>query len=281
MDNTVPTEFQGLFAEMMGHADEDIDLARAALYISGTAYPDLDVEYYVKVLDALAEMAGEYVHEERDLRDQVQRLGEFLFLHQGFRGNDEDYDDPQNSYLNQVMDRRKGIPITLSLLYMEVARRLGTVFEGIGLPGHFVVRTGPPEDELYVDAFNGGNIMSRDDCQRRVQELFQGKVEFQEEHLRPYTKKELLVRILTNLKHNYFKVKDYRQAIVFADLIAVADPSRGSNLKERAGFYHALKLYRMAIRDLEAYLNLTPPPEDSEEVRGQVLAIWATVAKLN
>ena len=273
--------FRDLLHEMLNRSDEDIDLARAALYISGTEYPELDVGAYSKMLDSLAEGAGEYVGQGRDLRETVRRLSEYLFVDQGFRGNDDDYYDPRNSFLHDVLDRRTGIPITLSLVYMGVAGRLGMVFEGIGLPGHFVIRTGPPEEELYVDPFNAGQIMSRNDCERTVQELFHGRVEFREEYLRPYTKKELLVRVLTNLKHSYARAEDYHRAVSIANLIAEVQPDLAGNLRDRATFHYALKQYRMAIRDLESYLEAHPQAEDAEQVRQRIRAIWTELSSRN
>ena len=276
-----PAEFRKLFSETVSEADEDVDLARAALYISGTEYPDLDVNRCLNMLDSFAEQARRHAGEGRDLRGTIQGLSESLCRDEGFHGNGEDYYDPRNSYLSDVLDRRTGIPITLSLVYMEVARRLGLVFEGVGLPGHFVIRTGPPEQELYVDAFNGGQIMSRNDCERTVQELFHGRVEFRDEYLRPYTKKELLVRILTNLKHTYARAQDYERAVSAADLTAMVDPSLGINLRERASFHLSLKQYRMAIADLESYLKAVGEADDAEEVRRQIQGIWATLSTLN
>ena len=281
MEERTQAEFRRLFAEMVNQVDEDIDLAKAALYIAGIEYRGLDVEHYVNTLDSLAEGAGEYVVPEDDLGARVNHLSEHLFLRQGFRGNEEDYYDPRNSYLNEVLDRRKGIPITLSLVYIEVARRLGMVFEGIGLPGHFVIRTGPPEQELYVDVFSKGEIMSRSDCEGIVRNLFHGRVPFQDEYLRPYTKREYLTRILTNLKHNHVRAEDYHRGISDADLIAVMNPSLGSNIKERATFHYSLKQYRHAIRDLELYLSTNPQAQDAEEVKRQIQGIWTTIATLN
>ena len=281
MEENPPTDFRKLFANMVARADEDIDLLKAALYISGMEYPDLDVDVYSKVLDDLAGEAGQRIAAAEDRRAIIERLSEFLFVDLGFRGNEEDYYDPKNSHLNEVLDRRKGIPITLSLVYIGVAGRLGMVFEGIGLPGHFVIRTGPPKEELYVDPFNGGKIMSRADCVRTVSELFHGRVEFQEEHLRAYTKKELLVRILTNLKHNYTRLEDYPRAISSADLIAVMEPSLGSNLRDMAALHYAAKEYRLAIRDLESYLEADPQAQDADQVRERIRAIWNTLANLN
>ena len=164
---------------------------------------------------------------------------------------------------------------------MEVARRLGMVFEGIGLPGHFVIRAGPPEDELYVDPFNAGQILSREDCRRTVENLFQGRLEFSEDQLKPYTKKAFLVRILTNLKHNYSRIEDYGKALTASDLISFIEPSSPGNVRDRAYVYYALKQYRSAISDLERYLELAPQADDGEEVRRQIRGIWDTLSSLN
>ena len=266
---------------MASRPDEDIDLARAALYIAGQEFPDLDVDQYLSMLDFHAQEAERYIGNSQDLQTRIDLLSEFLFVYRGFHGNQEDYYDPQNSYLNQVLDRRTGIPITLSLVYMEVARRLGMVFEGIGLPGHFIMRTGPPDQELYVDAFNGGQRLSTADCERLIDNMFQGRLQFREEHLLPYSKKVFLERMLTNLKRSYGRMGDYRRSLSAADLIAMIDPDSGSNLKERAGLYYSLGLYRLAIRDLESYLGANPKAEDAESIRQHIRRIWSTLSNLN
>ena len=275
------TNYSALLSRMMAQPEEDIDLARASLYIAGTEYPDLDIDYYLRLLDRLAEDAARRNPDPGDLRESARQLSEFMFVEQGFRGNGDDYYDPKNSYLNQVLDRKLGIPITLSLAYMEVARRLGMVFEGVGLPGHFVIRTGPRADELYVDPFNAGQILSREDCQRTVENLFQGRVEFREEHLEPYSKKAFLVRILTNLKHNYLRTEDYGKALSASDLISIIEPSSASNIRDSAAVYYALKQYRSAIAALERYLELAPQADDGDEVRGQIQEIWNILSRLN
>ena len=280
-EETGDSSFHRMLSEMVAQPDEDIDLARAAFYISGTEHPELDVDHYLGVLDSLADGASRQTGQVETTRAAIELLSQYLFEQEGFRGNDEDYYDPRNSYLNDVLDRRVGIPITLSLVYMEVARRLGMVFEGIGLPGHFVIRTGPPEDELYVNPFNHGQLMTKRDCELTVQNLFQGRVEFREDHLRPYTKREFLVRVLANLKNNYSRAEDYRRAISAADLIWVVDPSMATNIRDRAWLYYALKQYRMAIADLESYLKAAPEAEDAEEVRQQIQAIWSLLQTLN
>ena len=280
-DIETPEDFRGLLSDMVGRADEDIDLAKAALYIAGQEYPDLAVDQYIRLLDSLATEADEYIGERQDLRSTIEQLSRYLFEAQGFHGNNGDYYDPRNSYFNEVLDLKEGIPITLSLVFMEVARRLGIIFEGIGLPGHFVIRTGPPEQELYVDPFNGGQLMTKEDCERKVRDLFNGTVEFQEEHLSPYTNKGFLIRVLSNLKQSYFRVEDYHRAISAADLIAIIDPSLRRNLRDRAWFYYCLKMYRMAIKDLEAYVRVDPEAEDADKIKEQIRAIQSILRTLN
>ncbi len=276
-----PTTPQGLLKNLMEQPDEDIDLAKAALYISAEEYPAVDVDHYLNVLDTLAEEAGKYVALEQGHEAAVQTLSDFLFVQRGFVGNQEDYYDPRNSYLNQVLDRKMGIPITLCLVYMEVAKRMGMMLEGIGLPGHFVVRTGPPEGELYADVFNGGRLMSKVECKDLVLGMFQGRLEFKEEYLLPYTKRQFLVRMLTNLKHVYLNSQDYRRSIVVADLIDIVEPGLGNNLKERAMIRLRLNQYRMAIQDLEAYLSAYPEANDVDEIKRQIKEIWETLSSLN
>ena len=266
---------------MVTQADEDIDLAAAALYICGEEYPDLDVDWYLNVLDALGRDAGNHIGDGLDLRTKVEALSDFLCVQQGFRGGSEEYYDPRNSYLNDVLNRRVGIPITLSLVYMEVARRLGVVFEGIGLPGHFIIRTGPLDQELYVDPFNGGEIMSRSDCERAVHDLFQGRIQFKEEFLRPYTKKDILIRILANLKQNYVRKEDYDRAVSAADITYMIAPSLGTNLKDRALCHYALKHYKLAIKDFEAYIKIAPDAEDAKDVKRQIRSIRKILLSLN
>ena len=158
---------------------------------------------------------------------------------------------------------------------------MGIVFEGIGLPGHFVLRTGPPDEELYVDAFNAGRILSRSDCERLVDGLYEGRVQFREEHLVPYTKRAFLARMLNNLKHNYFRTEDFGKALTASDLISVVEPSSASDARDRGYIHYGLKQYRSAIADLERYLELAPQADDEEEVRRQIRGIWDTLSSLN
>ena len=280
MQERRPDKFSKLLADMVYRNEEDISMAEAALYIAGEQYPDLDVAEYLTKLDELGNDADQYIGARDDPARVLQRVSEYLSVRQGFHGNRDDYYDPENSYLNRVLDRKVGIPITLSIVYMEVGLRLGLVLEGIGLPGHFILRHGPPEWELYVDPFDG-RLLSRADCEQIVFSMFQEGAEFHEEYLRPYTRKQTLVRVLTNLKLIYREQGDYPRAIAAANNIDMIEPGLGGNLVERAWLQGQLGHYRLAITDLELYLKTTPQPEDAEDVRGQIQALWQIIATLN
>ena len=272
---------QKAFAEMMLGPDEDVDLAKAALHIAAEEFPDLDIGRYLRNLDALGEGAQEYAAKERELGPKIALLSEYLYSDQGFQGNRHDYYDPDNSYLNRVLDRRTGIPILLSLVHMEVGRSLGLVFEGIGLPGHFVIRVGPPEQEAYVDPFEGGTVLSRSDCEHRIQSMFGGSVEVGDVHFASYTRKQFLGRILNNLKHIYRSKGEHHKAIMMASFAHMTAPDWGENLKERAWLHHAVGEYRRAIADLESYLKISPEAKDAENIKKQIQGIWSALARSN
>ena len=259
---------------------EDVDLARSALVIASVEYPDLDIDYYLWELDSLADEVPDEAL-SGPLEDRVETLSGHLFQELRFHGDTEDYYNPLNSCLNAVLERRMGIPITLSLVYMETASRLGMPFEAIGLPGHLVVRTGPPRDELFVDPFNSGQTMDRAGCQSLVDALFEGRVHLTEENFEPYTKAQFLIRVLSNLKHNYFRQGDYLKAVASADLTEVIDPTLFSNIHDRAMYRYTMKQYRLAIRDLEKCLPLLPEGPDLERTKKDIESIWRTLSRLN
>ncbi len=174
MGNHGQTAIAEAFAALVGPqiSDEDIDLVRAALTIARTEYPDLDIESYVARIDELARAAEARISDVGDAAQTIAALNRTLFEEAGLRGNREDYYDPRNSFLNDVLDRGLGIPITLALIYMEVGRRLGFPLFGVGMPGHFLLKHYDIDGrETLVDCFNGGDILSPQDCQRRLDEI--------------------------------------------------------------------------------------------------------------
>src|SRR5579863_9272649 len=180
------TGLSGDFTALVGPqvGDEDIDLLRAALTIARTEYPDLDIESYVARVDELARLAEARISDVGDAAQTIAALNRTLFEEAGLRGNREDYYDPRNSFLNDVFDRGLGIPITLALIYMEVGRRLGFPLFGVGMPGHFLLKHYDIDGhETIIDCFSGGDILSTQDCQRRLDEIYAGQMTLRPEFL--------------------------------------------------------------------------------------------------
>jgi regulator of sirC expression with transglutaminase-like and TPR domain len=247
--------------------DGNIDLAEAALLIAQSEYPLMEVSSYLRRLDLLADRVKRglaLVGSRQRLEEVVNHV---LFTQEKFRGNDEDYFDPRNSLLNAVIDRRKGIPITLSLLYMEVARRAGLRVEGVGLPGHFIVRLDPDDEPPFlVDPFHQGRRLSRSECEERVERLFKGRVPFDASFLRPVTGEAILTRLLTNLKSIYLDSGAFAKAYGVIDRLVILSPLNWTEVRDRGLVSLRLKRPRSARTDLADYLANTPHAGDRDEI---------------
>jgi regulator of sirC expression with transglutaminase-like and TPR domain len=268
------------FARIARLPDAAIDLAEAALLIAAEEYPFLDVAGYLARLDALAEAAGPRVREAGSAADRVSRLNHYLFVEQGFTGNRERYDDPRNSFLNEVLDRGCGIPITLSVVYVEVARRLGLPVHGVGFPGHFIAKyEGSPE--ILIDPFFG-RVLSEDECQQRLRALL-GAQEVLDPgtHLRPATRREILVRMLGNLKHLHVKSADFGRALACCERILLLDPDSPLELRDRGVVYQQLECFGAALADFERFLALAPDDESAPAVRAKLAGLEHQVLRLH
>jgi regulator of sirC expression with transglutaminase-like and TPR domain len=212
------------FAQTVSVPDEDIDLGRAALLIAQARYPELDVEQQLRLLDGLARGARELLGDDRDPLRDCNILSQYLFDEVGLRGNADDYYDPDNSYLNQVLARRTGIPISLSLLYIEVGRRLDIPLVGVGMPGHFLVRHRDVAD-LYIDPFYAGIMLSAEECANRLQEVTGGRLQWRADHLEPVGKRAFIGRMLRNLQVIYLQRREYPHALAVLDLLTVLLPA--------------------------------------------------------
>ncbi len=255
-----------LFAQLVSRPDEEIDLAGAALLIAREEYPDLQIERYVERLDALAGELGRRVSES-GIERVASGLSQLLFTEEGFRGNSNDYYDPKNSFLNEVLDRRTGIPISLSAVYIEVARRAGFPAYGVGLPGHFLVRLEDPENGLLVDPFHGGAIVSEADCQERLDRIYEGRVRLEPSMLEPCGRRAMLARMLRNLKAIYVKNEEHERALRVVELVLLTDAQAAEELRDRGLLFAALECYAYAARDLTAYLERRPAVSEAPEIR--------------
>src|ERR1035438_9650960 len=195
--------------------DESIPLAAAALAIARMAYPDLDAGPYLARLEEMAEQVRARLRKNPTARESIALLNQVLFQEEGLRGNREDFYDPRNSFLNDVLDRKLGIPITLSAVYMEIARRVGFPVAGVGMPGHFLLKHyDVVAGEIFIDAFDRGRILGPDDCQQRLDEVYGGQIDMRAEYLQPVTHREILRRLLNNLRQIYLTRRDGGKEIV-------------------------------------------------------------------
>jgi regulator of sirC expression with transglutaminase-like and TPR domain len=273
------TDFRTLFSKEVKKPEADIRLDRAALYLAGEEYPEIDVHSYLAELDAFASQIALREIAETAPADLARAIAHYLFDQVGLHGNTGEYYSPENSYLNRVLETRTGIPITLSLIFLEVARRLGLRCSGVGLPGHFIV--GLDDTGEYLDPFNAGIMLSAEDCRNLVQNMSGGRLEWTDQVLAPYTKRDVLFRILNNLKSVYMQTKEYTKAVGVIQRMAIISPGMSSLYQEQAWCHAQQYEYRMAIGVLEAYLEEAGEPDDSKQVKDQITGLWASLSRLN
>ena len=249
------------------------DLAPAALAIARVEYPSLDSGPYLATLDRMGEEAAARIgvasgHPEQDT---VRAFNEYLYDEQGFAGNRERYDDPRNSFLNEVLDRRTGIPISLAVIYLEVARRAGLRVDGVNFPGHFLLRTGPVSaaasgaEVLIIDPFHGGAQLSSYDCRQLLRQHVGEEAAFDTTLLLPASRHDIVVRMLVNLKRLYVRMRSFPQARFISTLLLGVDPSAISELRDRGLLAYHLQDFASALRDLEEYLRLAPKSIEAAE----------------
>ncbi len=266
------------FSTAVDRPEPSIDLAEAVLLIAADAYPDLSVDHYLRVLDDLAAPVRARVRDDMPVEGFVEALNGHLFGDVGFFGNTADYYDPRNSYLNEVLDRRLGVPITLSVVYMEVARRAGLEVVGVGLPGHFIVEARRGEDAMFMDPFHGGEVLTAEDCERLVADVYGGAVRFQEDQLAPVGTRQILVRILNNLKMIYLAREDAEAAWPVVEKMVHLDPESAVDRRDRGLLAHRRNLFRQARDDLRFYLDRRAHAPDRGEIEASLRAIEAILA---
>ena len=267
-------------AEAISRPDGRIDLARAALAIARWEYPRLDTDAYLERLDGLAR-AVDGARRSTDDLGRLHRLREYLFVQQGFVGNRDDYYDPRNSFLNDVLDRHQGIPITLSLVLMEVGKRLGLHIEGIGLPGHFIAGARLGDSQILLDPFNGGALVTPEECEELVGSVLGRPVTLQPEHYAPVTGRQLISRMLANLKSAYWRREQWDRVVGAIDRLLVLDPKAAGEWRDRGIAWSNLGEVQRGLGDWERYLTEFPDAQDHETVRGHLRRARQKLAQLN
>jgi regulator of sirC expression with transglutaminase-like and TPR domain len=266
------------------------ELAEAALVIAQIEYPQLDASAYLARLDRMGDAARRHIERQQDETGDastlacIKGLNGYLFNDQRFVGNRDRYEDPRNSCLNQVLDRRTGIPITLSVVYLEIGRRAGLRLDGVNFPGHFLVRF--PEDSgrrrgrLVIDPFHGGALLSDQDCRLLLQAHVGPEVVFSKSLLAPATRPQVIVRMLLNLKRIYVHMRSFPQARDVTELLLAVTPSALSELRDRGLLAYHLNDLSRALHDLQTYLKIASMGEMDEEAREEHQQIWEHVKTL-
>ncbi|MDX2214240.1 MAG: SirB1 family protein [Oculatellaceae cyanobacterium bins.114] len=255
------------FYQEIHQSDNTIDLAKAALFFAQEEYPNLDPDDYLNALDTMADEVEERLPSTRYPLRVIQTINDYLYKDLGFNGNLEDYYDPRNSYLNQVIDRRVGIPITLSLVYLEIARRLDFPMAGVGMPGHFLIRPVAEEMEVFVDPFHGGEILFSEDCQERFSQVHGKTIRFDVNFLEPVTPRRFLGRMLTNLKVIYLNRGEWSKALAVIERLLLVFPEAPVEQRDRGILYYQMGRWVEATQDLENYLISAPMAEDAAIVK--------------
>jgi regulator of sirC expression with transglutaminase-like and TPR domain len=269
--------------QIVSGPDEDISLAEAALLIAGHGYPDLNVPAYLSRIEELAYMLRLRIDEDDSVPERISELNQFLFGDLGFAPNSGDYYDPRNSFLNEVLERRTGIPITLSVIYMELGRKIGLPLQGVSFPGHFLVKCAVPEGAVVLDPYAGGISLGLKDLQKRLREVRGGEVSraIVAELLVSASNKEIIVRLLRNLKAIYLRGHNLDKALPIMNWIIATLPEQTPELRDRGMLYQELECARAALADFEEYLKRSPSCEDADDIRRRIIELRREAARLN
>jgi regulator of sirC expression with transglutaminase-like and TPR domain len=258
-------------------ARDDASLAPAALLIARVEYPRLDVSRYLDELDRLGDAARSRIESAgrpTGARGRLECLNHFIFEEQGFTGNQTSFDDPRNSFLNDVLDRRTGIPITLGAVYLEIGRRALVPIQGVNFPGHFLLRADAERGPLVVDPFNGGAFLGEAECRALLARHVGEDAVFDPTMLAPATKRQILLRMLGNLKRAYVRMRSFRHARDVSELLVGLDPGSLLDIRDRGLLAYHLDDFPAALRDLSTYLAQAPRDEEDETSRKELEQIW-------
>jgi len=260
-------------SEAFDRSGEDVELAWAASVLAQPVYPRLDFAPYSARLDDYARQADRLAAGAEEPETRISAINRLLFEELGFSGNAVDYYDPRNSYLNEVLERRTGIPISLSVVYMEIARRLELPIYGVGLPGHFVVKYERGRRRFFIDPFHDGRMLNRQGCRRLVQQIHGHPVDLNDLHFAAVDKRHIILRMAANLRDVYLSTRQYRTGIVFQEILMALGEDDPEDIRVRAWILSELGRRGEAIDDLEKYLELCPDSPDAEETREMLLQL--------
>ncbi len=261
------------FAALVERPQGEFRLAEAALYLAQEEYPEMSVQAYLDRLDKMAEAVKSELGLELDPVRIVQEINTHLFDTLHFQGNGEQYYDPRNSFLNDVIDRGLGIPITLSVIYIEVGRLVGLPIAGVGMPGHFIVQYTAQPEPFWIDPFERGTMMTRDACVERLRRFYGKELQWRDEFLALISDHNILLRMLNNLKLCYDKLRDYPRALGAIDRILLLSPDLPTAIRDRWMLHAQLGHFQAALHDFERYLDLDQEAPDAAAVSHYIVAL--------
>jgi regulator of sirC expression with transglutaminase-like and TPR domain len=270
------------FAELV--STDQFNLAEASLLIAQDVYPKLDVARYLGQLDDIAAAIRRRIAEDAFAEQKVLALNYYLFNEMRFVGNVEDYYDPRNSYLNEVLERRTGIPLTLSIVYVEVGKRLGLNLKGVSFPGHFLVKLSVKRGELVLDPFIGGEAQSESELRQRLAQVMpEGDARSVpiDRYLEPASSRQVIARMLRNLKKIYLEGEKLEQALAVMHRMLLVMPESAEELRDRGMVYQRLDCFRPALSDLQNYLRRRPQAADAADIQAKVVELRRACSRLN
>jgi len=257
------SEVRRRFTALIERPHGEFRLAEGALLIAQEEYPSLDVQAYLRRLDAMAEVISSRLGLEIDPQRIVAHINTYLFDEQGFHGNRDDYYDTRNSFLNEVVERKTGIPITLSVVYLELARQVGLPIVGVSMPGHFLVRYSAQPMVFWIDPYYRGKILSQEDCQQRLTDMYGQMLAWSDAYLQPVSDHAILQRMLYNLKATYVQQGDHRRALRVVERLLLLRPDVLTEIRDRGLLQAQLGALDAALDDLQHYLQLSPEAPDA------------------
>ena len=255
------------FAKEIQQKQSLIDLGKASLYYAQAEYPELNHEHYLGLLDLWAKEIATSLTPERYPLQVIKTINQYLFGNLGFVGDNQDYYNTENSYLNRAIDRKKGIPITLAVIYLEIARRIDFPMVGIGMPGHFLIRPDFTDAGIFVDAFNQGEILFPQDCETKLSQLYQYPVKLEPHFLNPVSKHQILGRMLNNLKQIYLHQRNLEKVLELVEAILILFPYNPYEIRDRGLLLYEMARWPEAAKDLQNYLDSIPDAEDAPMIQ--------------
>jgi regulator of sirC expression with transglutaminase-like and TPR domain len=274
---THPALARQRFREIAQRADRNLDLVEASLVIALEDQASLDIDGYLRQVDEWTTAIIDRLDGTHDVERIIEGINRFLFDEEGFHGENDDYYDPRSAYVSELLDRHAGLPITLSILYLEISRRVGIDAAGMSLPGRFLVKLSGYFGDIVVDPFDGGRVLSTIELQTLLDTVYGGGVRLREHHLRSFSRKEVLARELAQLKAAYMARHDLSHAAASIDRLLILDDRDGFELRDRASLAMQMHAYATAIECLERYLSLMPHADDRGLVREQIVYLRAWI----